>query len=64
MQQLQLPPLSDGETYIGAIGDTSGDVYHLIRMCGNSVCPPLSRAIIESNFGHEKTWQDQERIYA
>lgn len=22
-----------------------------VRMCGNSVCPPLARAIVESNYG-------------
>lgn len=27
------------------------------RMCGNSVCPPLSRALIEANFKHEKAWK-------
>lgn len=26
------------------------------RMCGNSVCPPLSRSLIEANFTHEKAW--------
>lgn len=25
-----------------------------VRMCGNSVCPPLSEALIRSNFEHEK----------
>jgi DNA (cytosine-5)-methyltransferase 1 len=25
-----------------------------VRMCGNSVCPPLSEALIRSNFAHEK----------
>ena len=36
MQQLQLPPLAEGETYIGAIGDTSGEVYHLILLPGDN----------------------------
>jgi hypothetical protein len=26
MQQLQIPPLSEGETYIGAIGDAAGNL--------------------------------------
>ena len=25
-----------------------------VRMCGNSVCPPLSRAIVEANFALER----------
>ena len=25
-----------------------------VRMCGNSVCPPLSRALVEANFAHEQ----------
>jgi DNA (cytosine-5)-methyltransferase 1 len=25
-----------------------------VRMCGNSVCPPLSEALIVANFGHER----------
>lgn len=35
MQQLQLPPLADGETYIGAIGDQNGDVCHVILLPGD-----------------------------
>lgn len=31
-----------------------------VRMCGNSVCPPLSKAIVEANFQHEKTWRHKE----
>ncbi|MBU7436485.1 DUF1566 domain-containing protein [Paraburkholderia fungorum] len=36
MQQLQLPPLAEGELYIGAIGDKTGDVYHVILLPGDS----------------------------
>ena len=36
MNQLQLPPLAEGETYIGAIGDQNGDVYHLILLPGDN----------------------------
>jgi len=25
-----------------------------VRMCGNSVCPPLAKALIVANFGHER----------
>lgn len=32
MSELHLPPLADGETYIGAIGNQNGDVYHLILL--------------------------------
>lgn len=27
------------------------------RMCGNSVCPPLARALVEANFKHELEWR-------
>lgn len=36
MQQLQIPPLAEGEIYIGAIGDNNGDVYHVILLPGNN----------------------------
>jgi DNA (cytosine-5)-methyltransferase 1 len=28
-----------------------------IRMIGNSVCPPVARALIEANFRHERVWR-------
>jgi DNA (cytosine-5)-methyltransferase 1 len=28
-----------------------------IRLCGNSVCPPLARALVQANFVHEQTWR-------
>jgi DNA (cytosine-5)-methyltransferase 1 len=28
-----------------------------VRMIGNSVCPPLARALIEANFTHEQEWK-------
>jgi hypothetical protein len=40
MQQLQLPPLSEGETYIGAIGNTAGDAYHLVLLPGDNEPAP------------------------
>ena len=30
-----------------------------VRMCGNSVCPPLSEALIRANFAHEREYQKQ-----
>ncbi len=36
MQQLQIPPLSEGEVYIGAIGDKNGDFYHVILLPGDN----------------------------
>lgn len=36
MQQLTIPPLAEGETYIGAIGDPSGEVYHVILLPGDN----------------------------
>lgn len=29
-----------------------------VRMCGNSVCPPLATALVRANFQHEKSCQD------
>lgn len=28
-----------------------------VRMCGNSVCPPLAEAIVRANFAHESAWR-------
>ena len=30
-----------------------------VRLCGNSVPPPLSRALVEANFMHEKSWHKE-----
>ena len=27
-----------------------------VRMCGNSVCPPVAKALVEANFAHEAAW--------
>ena len=34
--KFQIPPLSEGETYIGAIGDKNGDVYHVVLLPGGN----------------------------
>ena len=34
--QLQLPPLADGEIYIGAIGDAAGNLHHVILLPGDN----------------------------
>jgi len=36
MQQLQIPPLAEGETYVGAIGDQHGNVHHVILLPGDN----------------------------
>ena len=46
MQHLTIPPLSDGETYIGAIGNKSGEIYHLILLEGESA-PAINERQIE-----------------
>lgn len=28
-----------------------------VRMCGNSVCPPLAEALVHANFTHEQQWR-------
>lgn len=30
-----------------------------VRMCGNSVCPPVARAIVEANFRHEERFMEK-----
>jgi hypothetical protein len=36
MQQIQLPPLADGETYLGGFVDANGDVTHTILLPGDN----------------------------
>jgi hypothetical protein len=36
MQQLQIPQVNEGEIYVGAIGDKSGDFYHVILLPGDN----------------------------
>ena len=36
MQQLQIPPLSDGEIYVGCIGDAAGNLHHIILLPGDN----------------------------
>lgn len=31
-----------------------------VRMCGNSVCPPLATALVRANFRHEAQWKQEE----
>ncbi|KVF35748.1 DUF1566 domain-containing protein [Burkholderia vietnamiensis] len=40
MQQLQIPPLAEGEIYVGAIGDRSGDFHHVILLPGDNAAAP------------------------
>lgn len=49
------------DTYI--IGDDETQGLKLtksaqVRMCGNSVCPPMARALIGANFMHENAWME------
>ncbi|MCJ9708933.1 DUF1566 domain-containing protein [Bordetella hinzii] len=34
--QIQLPPLAEGEIYVGAIGDQHGNVHHLVLLPGDN----------------------------
>ena len=36
MQTLQLPPLNEGEIYIGAIGNSNGELHHVILLPGDN----------------------------
>ncbi|MFW6024065.1 MAG: DNA cytosine methyltransferase [Dichotomicrobium sp.] len=31
-----------------------------VRMCGNSVCPPLATALVRANFQHEAEWKQEQ----
>jgi len=44
MQQIQIPPLAEGEIYVGVTGDKNGDSHHVILLPGDN---------------DEATWQAQ-----
>lgn len=45
MQQLQIPPLAEGEVYVGAIGDKSGDFHHVILLPGDNDDAPWAQQL-------------------
>jgi hypothetical protein len=36
MQQIQIPPLAEGETYIGSIGNAAGELVHITLLPGDN----------------------------
>lgn len=36
MQQIQIPPLAEGEIYVGSIGDAQGTLHHIILLPGDN----------------------------
>jgi hypothetical protein len=36
MQQLQRPPIAEGELYVGALTDEAGELYHVILLPGEA----------------------------
>ncbi|MGJ8514744.1 DNA cytosine methyltransferase [Carnimonas bestiolae] len=40
------------------IGDRPLSKAHQVRLIGNSVCPPLAKALVEANFGHEHQFME------
>ncbi len=36
MQQIQPPPLAEGEIYVGSIGDAQGNLHHIILLPGDN----------------------------
>jgi hypothetical protein len=36
MHQLHIPPLAEGEVYVGAISDKNGDFYHVVLLQGDN----------------------------
>ena len=36
MQQIQIPPLAEGEIYVGSIGDAQGNLHHVILLPGDN----------------------------
>jgi hypothetical protein len=47
MQQLQIPPLNEGEVYVGAIGNKNGDFYHVVLLPGDND---------DANFENQLAW--------
>ena len=45
MQQLQIPPLSEGEVYVGALGDKKGDFYHIVLLPGDNERAPWAEQL-------------------
>lgn len=66
MKQLQIPPLSEGETYIGAIGDKNGDVYHVVLLPGDNDDATLEAQIewAKSIGGDIPTHVEQSMLWA
>lgn len=61
MQQIQLPPLEEGEVYVVSIGDRRGDLTHLILMPGDNdrASQPDQQAWAESVGGDLPTLAEQ-----
>jgi hypothetical protein len=45
METLKLPPLAEGELYIGAIGDAAGNLHHVILLPGDNDDAPWQDAM-------------------
>lgn len=45
MPQITIPPLANGEIYIGLIGDAKGAAYHLILLAGDNDRAPHAQQI-------------------
>lgn len=66
MQQLQIPPLAEGEVYVGAIGDRNGDVTHIILLPGDAAPAPWKEQMewAKSIGGDLPTRIEQALMYA
>ena len=66
MQQITIPPLAKGETYIGAIGDKDGDVYHVILLPGDNDDSDWQAALdwAKSIGGELPTRREQSLLFA
>ncbi|MBR7910011.1 DUF1566 domain-containing protein [Burkholderia vietnamiensis] len=66
MQQLQIPPLAEGEIYVGAIGDKNGDFHHVILLPGDSAGAPWKDQLAwaKSTGGDLPTRVEQALLYA
>ena len=36
MKQIEIPPLAEGEIYVGSIGDAEGNLHHIILLPGDN----------------------------
>lgn len=66
MDLLEIPPLNDGETYVGLIGDAQGNRHHVILLPGDSDPASWAEQMRWANSigGHLPTRIEQAMLWA